>query len=205
MNHNHKANQTNRSKLSVVVMAGGKSSRMGTDKSFVPVLGRPMVEHVLGKVLDLGQETIIIANEPENYRYLGLPVFSDLQKNCGPLGGIFTALSVTTHPYILVVACDMPWLNPSLLEFLLSLRVTADVIVPRWNDYPEPLHAVYSKSCLGPVEQNIQAGNLKTISFYGEVNVRYVDRDEICHYDPHGISFANINSPEDLRKAEYKK
>lgn len=193
------------SELSVAVMAGGKSSRMGTDKSFVPLLGKPMVEHVLGKVADLGQETILIANKPEKYSYLGLPVFTDIFKNSGPLGGLHTALSNANYPFLLIVACDMPWLNRSLLEFIVSLRNVADVVVPRWYEYPEPLHAVYSKDCLPAVERELVAGNLKTISFYDSVKVRYVGRDEISHYDPRGISFANINSPEDLRKAEYRK
>jgi molybdopterin-guanine dinucleotide biosynthesis protein A len=118
---------------------------------------------------------------------------------------LHTAFTNASNPYLLVVACDMPWLNRSLLEFQISLRTTADVIVPRWNEYPEPLHAVYSKRCLEPVQWNIEAGNLKTISFYDSVDVRYLERDEISRYDPRGISFANINSPEDLEKAEYKK
>ena len=80
------------SNLTVAIMAGGKSSRMGTDKSFIPFLGRPMIEHVLSKVTQLGNETIIIANDIDSYRYLGLPVYGDIYANSGPLGGLHTAL-----------------------------------------------------------------------------------------------------------------
>ena len=186
------------SDLTVAVMAGGKSSRMGTDKSFVPLLGRPLIEHVLAKVNSLGNETIIIANKPKSYLYLGLPIFGDMYTDLGPLGGLHSALHNAANPYILVVACDMPWLNRPLLDYLISLRKSVDVVVPRWSKYPEPMHAVYRKSCLKAVESNLQAGTLKLISFYGQVAVRFVNRDEIEQFDPEGQSFANVNTPDDL-------
>jgi len=195
-------NKESRPDLTVAIMAGGKSSRMGTDKSFVPLLGRPLIEHVLGKVNNLGNETIIIANKPESYNYLGLPIFGDLYTNLGPLGGLHSALHNATSPYILVVACDMPWLNRPLLDYLISLRTTVDVVVPRWSKYPEPMHAVYRKSCLKAVETNLQAGSLKLISFYGQVAVRFVNRGEIEQFDPEGKSFANVNTPSDLEVAK---
>jgi molybdopterin-guanine dinucleotide biosynthesis protein A len=188
--------------LTVAVMAGGKSSRMGTDKSFVPLLGRPLIEHVLTKVFGLGNETIIIANKPESYAYLGLPIFGDIYTNLGPLGGLHSAFHNAANPFILVVACDMPWLNRPLLAYLISLRTTADVVVPRWGKYPEPMHAVYRKSCLNAVESNLQAGTLKLISFYGQVAVRFVNRDEIEQFDPEGQSFVNVNTPGDLSLAK---
>ena len=193
--------QESRPDLTVAVMAGGKSSRMGTDKSFVPLLGRPLIEHVLTKVNSLGNETIIIANKPESYLYMGLPIFGDTYTNLGPLGGLHSALHNATNPYILVVACDMPWLNRPLLDYQISLRTTADVVVPRWSKYPEPMHAVYRKSCLKAVESNLQAGALKLISFYGQVAVRFVNRDEIEQFDPEGQSFVNVNTPGDLSLA----
>ena len=191
--------------ITVAIMAGGKSSRMGTDKAFVPIFGKPMVEHVLSKVNNLADEKLIIANDAEQYSYLGLPVHSDIYPNLGPLAGLHTALTNASNPYTLVVACDMPWLNKQLLEHLLSLRTMADVIVPRWDKFPEPLHAVYSKTCLEHIEQNLKLGILKMISFYSSVSVRFVNRDEIQRYDSSGQSFANINSPQDLRLAEYRR
>ncbi|HUS93942.1 MAG TPA: molybdenum cofactor guanylyltransferase [Patescibacteria group bacterium] len=191
--------------LTVTIMAGGKSSRMGTDKSFVPFRGRPLIEHVLEKVNKLGNETIIITNNPAGYDYLGLPIFGDLYANLGPLGGLHSALHHAANPYILLVACDMPWLSRPLLTYLVSLRTTGDVVVPRWDKYPEPMHAVYRKSCLDSVESNLRTGNLKLISFYGEVSVRFVNRDEIEHFDPEGQSFANVNTPGDLESAQITK
>lgn len=186
--------------LSVVIQAGGKSARMGRDKAFVPFAGRPMIEIVLDHVAGLGSEVLIVTNEPGPYAYLGIPLTADVYPDAGPLGGIYTALASAGNPHVLIVACDMPWLNRDLLRYLGSLRATADVIVPRWDKYPEPLHAVYSKACMGPIAHNLEAGNLKITRFFGAVAVRFVERAEIVQFDPHGRSFTNINTPEDLEQ-----
>lgn len=182
-------------------MAGGKSSRMGTDKSFVPLLGKPMIEHVLESVSGLGHEQIIITNSPQPYRYLGLPLYADIYEDCGPLGGLHAALANASYQHLLVVACDMPWLNRDLLAHMVALRSTADAIVPRWTKFPEPLHAVYSKACLKPVTDCLLAGRLKLIAFYNQIQVRFLDREVVAKLDPSGRSFANINTPEDLLDA----
>ncbi len=111
------------STLTVAISAGGKSSRMGTDKSFVPLLGKPMIERVIERVSSLGQnETILITNRPDEYAYLKLPMFSDVLPEKGSLGGIYTALHYSTSEYTLCVACDMPFLNPKLLRYMIALR-----------------------------------------------------------------------------------
>jgi molybdenum cofactor guanylyltransferase len=182
-------------------MAGGQSSRMGTDKSFVLFEGRPLIEHVLARVVGLADETLLITNKPDEYAHFNLPMVGDVYPDHGPLGGIFTAVSTATHPHTLVVACDMPWLNRQLLEYMISLRQSADVIVPRWVKFPEPLHAIYSKACLDPIDEKLQAKIFKITSFFGQVTVRFVERAEIEQFDKDGRSFANINSREDLEEA----
>lgn len=188
----------NSSPLTVAIQAGGKSIRMGRDKSFIPFQGRPMIEVVRDHVDDLGDELILITNDPLPYAYLDLPTYGDIYLDHGPLGGIHSALANARSPHVLIVACDMPWLNRDLLDYLVGLRQTADVIVPRWQKFPEPLHAVYSKTCLGPIEKNLEAGNLKITRFFSDVAVRFVDRDEIVRFDPQGRSFTNINRPQDI-------
>lgn len=192
----------NQGKLTVAILAGGKSSRMGTDKSFVPFQGRPLIEIVLERVYGLGDEQILITNNPEPYAYLGLPMSADVYPDHGSLGGIYTAVTYALHPHTLVVGCDMPWLNRALLQYMVSLRETADVIVPRWQQFPDPLHAVYSKACLGPIEEKLKARRLKVIGFYEKVSVRFLERELITRFDPDGRSFANINSAEDLEELE---
>ena len=184
--------------LTVAIQSGGKSSRMGTDKAFVLIDGRPMIEVVRAAVEGLGDETILITNKPEQYAHLGLPMFGDLYPETGPLGGIYTALHHATHPHVLTVACDMPWLNRPLLEYMIALRETADVVVPRWDKFPEPLHAVYSKACLEPIREKLEANMLKITAFYGRVKVRFVDRAEIEQFDPDGRSFVNVNTLDEL-------
>jgi molybdopterin-guanine dinucleotide biosynthesis protein A len=185
-------------KVTVAILAGGKSSRMGTDKSFALFQGRPMIEIVQGGVAGLGDETILITNKPAEYAHLALPMFGDVYPDHGSLGGIFTALYSARYAYTLMVACDMPWLNRPLLEYMLALRQTADIVVPRWEQYPEPLHAIYHKNCLPAIEENLKAGRLKITSFFGRVSVRFVEREEIERYDKNGRSFANINTPQEL-------
>ena len=184
--------------LSIAIQAGGKSSRMGTDKSFVPFLGRPLIEVVRERVEGLGDELMIVTNKPDAYAYLRLPMFGDDYPDTGPLGGIYTAVRHSRHEHTLVVACDMPWLNRPLLEYMIGLRETADVVVPRWEKFPEPLHAIYSKACLEPMREKLEAGMLKITAFYGRVSLRFVEREEIARFDPEGRSFVNVNTPDDL-------
>lgn len=188
--------------LTTVIMAGGKSSRMGTDKSFVPLLGKPMIEHVLEAVEGLGREQMLITNRPAEYTYLNLPMYGDIYPDKGPLGGFHSALSHAGTPHILVVACDMPWLNRPLLEYMISLRESADIIIPRWEKFPEPLHALYSQRCLEPITANLEAGLLKLTAFFGKVRVNYLERETIAQYDPNGQSFRNVNTPEELERAK---
>ncbi len=189
-------------KITIAIMAGGKSSRMGQDKSFVPFEGQPLIERTRSRVADLGDELILITNKPDEYAHLGLPMFRDVYPDCGPLGGIYTAVHHASHPHTLIVACDMPWLNPDLLRYMLTLRATADVIIPRWDKYPEPLHAIYSKACLPPILHKLQVQQLKITGFLGQVQVRFVAREEIERFDGDGRSFTNINTPDDLHSQQ---
>jgi len=180
---------------------------MGTDKSFVPLLGRPMIEHVLERVADLGQdETILVVNRPEEYVHLGLPMFSDVIPDKGSLGGIYTAIHSSRNDFTLVLACDMPLVNPSLLRYMIAVSSEDsgpyDVIVPRVEGHPQGLHAIYGKSCLDPIRECIDADRLKVIGFYDRVRVRYLDAPEYARFDPQGLSFQNINTPDELRAAQ---
>ncbi len=186
-------------------MAGGKSSRMGNDKSFVLFDGRPMIEAIRERVTGLGDELLLVTNKPKAYAHLGLPMVADVYPDHGSLGGIFTAITHASHPYTLIVACDMPWLNRPLLEYMLALRQTADVIIPRWQKYPEPLHAIYSKACLPSIEAKLQEKQLKITGFFSKVTVHFVEREVIERFDEDGRSFANINTPEELQQAQIHK
>ncbi len=186
------------SQLSIAIMAGGKSSRMGRDKAFVRFQGRPMIEIVKEHVSGLGDELILITNKPTEYAHLNLPMYSDLYKDHGPLAGIYTAVIKAAHPHTLIVACDMPWLNPDLLNYMITQRHTADIVIPRWQKFPEPLHAIYSKACLAPIQENLEAKQLKITRFFNKVTVNYLDKETIEQVGGNGRSFANINTPQEL-------
>ncbi len=187
--------------LTVALIAGGQSSRMGTDKAFVRVTARPLIEDILAQVNELGAETIIITNRPDNYRYLGLPLFGDVLPDLGALGGLYTALHSATQPHVLGLACDMPFIARPLLDYLIALRADADVVIPRLNGEAEPFRAVYARACLGPIRAALDAHRRRVISFFPEVRVRFVDESEVDRFDPAHRTFFNINTPEDLETA----
>jgi molybdopterin-guanine dinucleotide biosynthesis protein A len=193
--------------FTVAIIAGGKSSRMGTDKSFVPLLGKPMIEHVLASISDLGQdETILITNRPADYAHLHLLMFADVIPDQGALGGIYTALHNSHNADVLTLACDMPFLNPDLLRYMIALRAERgspyDIIAPRVDDHPQGLHALYNQKCLPFIRAKIDAHRLKVISFYDDVRVRYLEPPEWSRLDPRGLSFHNVNTPEELQAAQ---
>jgi molybdopterin-guanine dinucleotide biosynthesis protein A len=192
--------------FSLAIMAGGKSSRMGRDKAFMKIGGQTIIERILRRTAALGQtETIVITNQPDDYAHLGLPMFTDVIMDTGSLGGIYTAITYSQHEYTLVLACDMPFVSIPLLDYMLSYihgEARYDVIVPRIDDYPQGLHAIYSKACLEPIHRRLETNRLKVIGFYDDVAVRYLDEAEYQVYDPDNSAFINVNTPVDLEKAQ---
>lgn len=187
--------------VSIAILAGGKSSRMGTDKSFTPVLGQPMIERVLAQVEGLGAETVLITNQPEAYDYLGLSLYKDLFPDTGPLGGICTALHYSVCPHTLVLACDLPFLSRPLLEHLIQLAPAFDIVVPQALGRLQPLHAVYSQACLEPALACLRRGELKINAFYQELpRLHVVLETDLQIYDPAQQSFWNVNTPQDLER-----
>lgn len=184
----------------VAVLAGGKSRRMGTDKSFVLLNGKPLLQHVIERVSKLQVPIMLIANEREKYAAFGLPIFSDIIPNAGSLGGVYTALqqSSAKHTRTLCVACDMPFLNPTLLRFLIDQSSEYDVVVPSIEGQAQGLHAVYSPSCLPIMKQQIEGGDLTIQHIFQQVKTRFVGEDILRTFDPDLRSFVNLNTPTDL-------
>lgn len=194
--------------LTAAILAGGQSSRMGTDKAFVTLQDRPLIQHLLDRLaqVDAIHETLLIANRPADYAHLGLPVFTDRIPGKGTLGGIYTALDVSQHDAVLVLACDMPLVRPALLAHMAALYAQRaasdappyDVIVPRVAGRVQGVHAIYSTRCQPAIKADLAADRLKVIGFYEQVRVRYLDEADYAPYDPHGRSFMNVNTPDDL-------
>ena len=190
--------------FSLAIIAGGQSRRMGRDKAFVDLAGKALIEHVIERSANLGQaETILITNKPAQYAHLGLPMHRDILPNKGSLGGIYTALVQAGSPEVLVLACDMPFVNTDLLRYMVDqISADIDIIVPTVDGYPQGLHAIYRRTCIEPITEQLAADRLKIIRFYDRMRVRYLDETDYAVFDPQGRSFANLNTPEELANAE---
>jgi molybdopterin-guanine dinucleotide biosynthesis protein A len=148
---------------------------------------------------------IVTTNRPEDYRFLGLPLFPDLKPGRGALGGLYTALSSATCEAVAVVACDMPFASLALIETANRLLVqeVADVVIPNSGGGLEPMHAVYRReTCIPAIEAAIQADWWKLISWFPQVKVRILQPDEVKLHDPSGLAFWNLNTPEEFAEAE---
>lgn len=189
--------------VSIAILAGGQSKRMGRDKAFLNVAGQRVIERVMAAVVPLSDDIFIGTNTPELYAEFGLRLVPDIYPDKAALGGIYSAIAAAQQPHVLIVACDMPLLNPDLLRYLIELAPTAEVVAPMIEPpQPETLHAIYSKACLAPIESRLQANRLRIIGFFEDVSVRYVERDEVARFDPQFYSFINMNTPEEWQRVE---
>ena len=171
----------------------------------MPFLGRPLIQRVVDRLTPIADELIVTTNHPQDYRFLGLPLFPDLKPGRGALGGLYTALSSAACEVVAVVACDMPFANASLIEAASRLLVQeeADVVIPDSGDGLEPLHAVYRREiCLPAIEAAIDTDQWRLISWFPQVKVRILQPDEVKLYDPAGMTFWNLNTPEEFAEAE---
>lgn len=187
--------------MASIVLAGGRSVRLGRDKALEDVGGRPLIRQVIDRLSALGDETIVVTSQRTRLPELGVTKVIDVYPDKGPLGGIYTGLRATSSPCSLVVACDMPLLNVDLIHYLFRQWPGFDAVVPRVAGSVEPLHAVYSRSCLRAIEAALLENRLQVNGFFDEVKVRYVEESEIDEFDPQHLSFFNVNSDSDLERA----
>jgi molybdopterin-guanine dinucleotide biosynthesis protein A len=148
---------------------------------------------------------LVTANRPQDYAFLKLPVHADLRPGRGPLGGLYTALVAAKHPTVAVVACDMPFASASLLAVSESLLLeeAADVVIAETAQGFEPLHAVYRRErCIPAIEAAMEADRWRMISWFADVKVRTLAKAELERYDPDGVAFWNVNTPEEFAEAE---
>lgn len=181
-----------------IVLAGGKSSRLGQDKALIDAGGLPLIGRTVDRLRAVVDEVVLVTDRPGRLAFLGLRTVQDLYPGVGVLGGLHAALSAVRDGYGLVVGCDMPFLNPDLLRYMISLRCGYDVIMPRVDTYLEPLHALYSTRCLPEIERAISAGSRRIVQACEGLYVRYVEHAQIATYDPELRSFFNVNEPRDI-------
>ena len=192
------------SPLTAIILAGGKSSRIGSDKnkSMLRLNGKYLIDIVRSKLKCVVGDNIIIVGPPE--RYLSYTqVVPDLFSQKGPLVGIYSGLRASPSQYNLVVGCDMPFLEVKLLKYMAENINSNDIVIPRYGDgYIEPLCAIYSKRCLETIERNLAEHIFSVRAIFPYLKVKFIEEEEIKKFDPKLYSFFNVNFKHDFRKAE---
>jgi FdhD protein len=187
-----------------VILAGGQSSRMGSNKALLPHKGGRFIESIYRELMEIFPEVILVTNTPEQYDFLPCRKVADIFQGMGALAGIHAGLAQSSNPAVFTVACDMPHLDPWLIRHIANRGVGCDVVLPRSNHGFEPLHALYREGCLPVMEACLQQGQRRIVSILPQLRVREIAADEVARFDPAFDSFSNINTPQeyyDLRNA----
>jgi molybdopterin-guanine dinucleotide biosynthesis protein A len=184
-----------------IILAGGENRRMGTDKAFLEINGRPLIEHILAVFAGLFKKTIVVTNTPDRYRNYSVEVTNDALDIRGSLTGIYSGLLRSTDEYNFVAACDMPFLNSRLISYMGEIAAGQDAVVPQFSGFLEPLHAIYHRGTLPIIEAQIRKQDRRIRGLFDHIQVRYVTEEEIVRFDPLKRSFRNINTPKEYKEA----
>ena len=192
--------------ISSIILAGGKSTRLGHDKVLETIGNTSLLEQVISCIEPLSKSIIIVTVKERTFPQLAnrpkIKVVSDIFPGQGSLGGIYTGLINSDSFYNLVCAADMPFVNVTLLKYLIGMSEGYDFVLPRVNGLLEPLHAIYSKNCIAPIESILKEGKKVIIELIKHVKVRYIETEEVDKIDPGHLSFFNINTKEELELAK---
>jgi molybdopterin-guanine dinucleotide biosynthesis protein A len=184
-----------------IVLAGGRSSRMGTAKALLSFDGVPLVTRIATLLRPRFAEVIVVASPGQELPAVGDLVVRDHVAYQGPVGGISYGLAAAGRDVCFVTACDAAFLNLELVSHLLSLVPGHDVVVPHWHGRFQPLHAVYRRSVLPLLQAQLTRGELRPVHLFEKVRTRQVEEEELRQFDPEGLSFLNMNTPGDYEDA----
>ncbi len=188
-------------KVTGVVQAGGKSTRMGgRPKALIQLGGRSIVERVVAALTPVVDGVLVVTNTPELYAFLGLPMVADVYPDHGSLGGIYSGLSAAGE-IAFTVACDMPFLHPEVVRLVVARAGEGDVVIPRVGEQYETMHAAYGKACLPHIEERLRAGRLRIVGFFDRVRVVEIGEAEIARFRDPAVAFMNVNTPDELERA----
>jgi len=191
-------------KVTAIILAGGKNLRLGRNKALEVLNGTSLIERVVERLEPLTNRILIVTSQEQSEFPIACraEILADLYPDKGPLGGIYTGLLASQSPHSIVVACDMPFLSTELLRYMVELSGDFDAVVPRLGEeMAEPLHAIYSRSCLKEMKSRLELNQLGVHSFLKILRVRYVEREESQRFDPQLLSFFNVNHQSDLDRA----
>lgn len=190
--------------MTSIILAGGKSSRLGRNKALQIIDGKSLIQRVIDRLGMLSTEIIIVTARGEaipSHSTVEIKTVADIYPEKGPLVGIYSGLASSSSSRAVAVGCDTPFLSVSLLEYMAQIYSVYDVVVPRIKSKLEPLCAVYSRNCSGPIQKLLEQNELRIDKLFGMVKVKYIEEDEINRFDPEHLSFFNINSEADLDRA----
>jgi molybdopterin-guanine dinucleotide biosynthesis protein A len=186
-----------------IILAGGRNSRMGINKAFLEIDGTRVIDNILAVYRKIFSEIIIVTNDPLFYtEFSETLIVTDIYKEKGALGGIYTGLFYATYDYSFVAACDMPFLNEDFIIYLTEQTDKFDIVVPELPEGFQPLHAIYSRICLSHIKKLLIANKLKIAGFYKEVRLLSIPEEKIKPFNKDGRLFFNVNTPEDLEKEQ---
>jgi molybdenum cofactor guanylyltransferase len=189
-----------KSELTGIVIAGGKSRRMGAEKGIISFGGKPLIIYPVERLREVCTQVIISANS-HSYDFLDLPVITDHAQGGGPMVGIYSALMASAAKYNLVLSCDMPLISAGLLEHLIASAEGCTAAVAWHQGFAEPLCGIYRRSLIGELEDHIREGKFKLITFLEEIDACYIEiNDRLPFYHPN--LFLNINTPHDVEMGE---
>jgi FdhD protein len=183
--------------VSGVILAGGNSSRMGSNKALLPYKGGRFIEAIHRQLAEIFTEVILVTNNPEQYEFLPCRKVPDIFPDVGALAGIHSGLYHSGNQAVFAVACDMPYLKSELIRHLAGRAETGSVLIPESPDGLEPLHAVYGKGCLAAIEEALANGEKRILSFFNRVKITKITTEQIAAFDPSFSSFSNINTPDE--------
>lgn len=189
-------------KASGIILAGGKNTRIKTEKAFIQLGRTTLIENTTCFFKKFFSEIIIVTNNPRPHLKFGTKVVVDMIKNKGPLAGIFSGLCFSTNELNFVVGCDMPFVNSNLVNYIISKPTEYDVVIPEINGKVESLFTRYSKNVLPVIFSHLLKDELKIQDILSELKVLKITSEEIERFDPKHLSFFNINTQEDLKKAK---
>jgi molybdenum cofactor guanylyltransferase len=184
-----------------VVLAGGKSSRMGRPKSLLLFDGEPLIAHIVRALKRMFAETVIVAAPEQELPDLPAILVRDEVAYQGPVGGIYYGLKAASGNFCFVTSCDVPFVNSALISHLTSQISNHDVVVPHWENRFQPLHAAYRTSVAPLLKEQLDRGELRPVYLFDKVRTCKIGEEEIRRFDPEGLSFLNMNTPADYEEA----
>lgn len=186
-----------------IILAGGDSKRLGQPKALLDFDGFSLIEVMVKSLGTHFQDITVVTDRPDLYRDLPVSLVGDLftDRQKSPLRGIHAGLISSDLPYQFVVACDMPFLNLDLINYMAGFAPDCDAVVPRLGTYYQPLHSFYSRTCIDIIDWQVQRGCYKITDFYANLEIRFVDTSEVIRFDPKQESFININTRPDYEQA----